>query len=126
MSSSSDPISILSGHNYIKLETLKKTGEAVATPVWFSILGNKILVVTRSQTGKVKRLRNNPNVRVAPCSIRGELKGQWFKGKATFTTPEELEDAIKLREKKYGIKARLAGLFSRTKGELVGIVIYLD
>jgi PPOX class probable F420-dependent enzyme len=126
MSSSSDPISVFSGHSYIKLETLKKTGEAVATPVWFSIHGKKIFVITRSETGKVKRLRNNSNVRIVPCGIRGELKGNWFKGRAAFTTPEELECALKLREKKYGFKVRLAGLFSRTKGKLVGIVIYLD
>jgi PPOX class probable F420-dependent enzyme len=126
MSSSSDPISVLSGHQYIKLETQKKNGQAVATPVWISADGKKIFIITRSQTGKVKRLRNNPNVRVAPCGMRGELKGQWFNGKAAFANAQELEYALKLRNKKYGFKTRLAGLFSRAKGKLVGIVIYLD
>lgn len=126
MSSSSDPISVLSGHQYIKLETQKKNGQAVATTVWFSVDGKKIFIITRSQTGKVKRLRNNPNVRVAPCGMRGELKGRWFNGKAAFANAQELEYALKLRNKKYGFKTRLAGLFSRAKGKLVGIVIYLD
>ena len=70
-------ISTLSQYRYIKLETLKRNGIGVATPVWFTIDGSKINVVTRSQTGKVKRLRNNPNVRIAPCGMRGQLKGQW-------------------------------------------------
>lgn len=124
--SSADPISTLSPYRYINLETLKRNGEGVITTVWFTINGRKINVVTRNQTGKVKRLRNNPNVRLAPCGIRGHLKGQWFNGKASFANPEELNHALSLRNKKYGLRATLAGIFSRTKGQLVGIVISLD
>ena len=98
----------------------------MATPVWFTIDGNKIFVVTRSETGKVKRLRNNSKVRIVPSGIRGQPKGKWLNGKATFATPQELERALKQRNKKYGFKARLSGLFSRTKGELIGIIISLD
>lgn len=126
MSSPSDQISILSRHQYINLETYRRNGQAVATPVWFTIDGNKIFVVTRSKTGKVKRLRNNSKVRIVPSGIRGQPKGKWLNGKATFATPQELERALKQRNKKYGFKARLSGLFSRTKGELIGIIISLD
>jgi uncharacterized protein len=52
MSSPSDQISILSRHQYINLETYRRNGQAVATPVWFTIDGNKIFVVTRSEPGK--------------------------------------------------------------------------
>jgi PPOX class probable F420-dependent enzyme len=124
--SSSDPVSILSQYRYIKLETLKRNGEGVATPVWFTVDGRKISVVTRNQTGKVKRLRNNPNVRVAPCGMTGQLKGQWYNGKASMANSEELHNALSLRSKKYGFRVRLAGILSRTKGELVGININLD
>jgi uncharacterized protein len=124
--SSPDPISTLSPYRYINLETLKRNGEGVTTTVWFTIDGRKINVVTRNQTGKVKRLRNNPNVRLAPCGIRGHLKGQWFNGEASFANPEELNNALSLRNKKYGLRARLAGILSRTKGQLVGIIINLD
>ncbi|MGH9965861.1 MAG: PPOX class F420-dependent oxidoreductase [Nitrososphaeraceae archaeon] len=124
--SSADPISTLSPYRYINLETLKRNGEGVTTTVWFTIDGRKINVVTRNQTGKVKRLRNNPNVRLAPCGIRGHLKGQWFNGKASFASPEELNHALSLRNKKYGLRATLAGILSRTKGEPVGIIISLD
>ena len=124
--SSSDPISVLSQYRYIKLETLKRNGVGVATPVWFTIDGRKISIVTRNQTGKVKRLRNNPNVRVAPCGIRGQIKGEWYTGKASLANKEEMNNALSLRNKKYGFRARLAGILSRTKGELIGIKIDLD
>jgi PPOX class probable F420-dependent enzyme len=130
-SSSSSPsnwLSILSGHPYINLETYRRNGQAVATPVWFTIDDNNkmIYVVTRTQTGKVKRLRNNSKVRIVPCGMRGQPKDEWHSGKATFATPEQLDIALKQRNKKYGLKARLSGIISRTKGDLIGIAISLD
>lgn len=126
-SSPYDKISMLSTHAYINLETYRRNGQAVATPVWFTIDGDKMIyVVTRTETGKVKRLRNNSKVRIVPSGIRGQPKGEWLNGIATFATPEQLEHALKQRNKKYGFKARLSGLFSRTKGNLIGIIISLD
>jgi len=124
-SSSSNWSSMLSGQAYINLETYRRNGQPVATPVWFTIdYNNKMVyVVTRTETGKVKRLRNNSKVRIMPCGMRGQPKGEWLNGKATFATPEQLEIALKQRNKKYGLKARLSGLFSRTKGDLIGITI---
>ncbi len=126
--SSSDGKSRLSGHAYINLETYKRNGQAMRTPVWFTIDDDNktIYVVTRTETGKVKRLRNNSTVRIVPSGIRGQPKGEWLNGKATFANPEQLERALKQRNKKYGFKARLSGLFSRTKGDLIGINISLD
>lgn len=115
--------SLLSGHQYINLETFRKNGQAVATPVWFTVDSEKIFVVTRSDTGKVKRLRNNQRVRVMPCGMRGEPMGEWVESQARFATSEEFERALQQRRKKYGFKARLASLFSTGKGALVGIVI---
>jgi uncharacterized protein len=126
LTSPSDRISIFRAHQYLNLETYRRNGDAVVTPVWFTIDGDQLLVVTRGETGKVKRLRNNTKVRIVPCGMRGQSKGGWLNGKATFTTPEGLEHALKQRNKKYGLKARLAGFFSRTKGNLVGITISLD
>ena len=128
MPSPSDRISILSGHAYINLETYRRNGQPVATPVWFTIDdGNKMIyIVTRTETGKVNRLRNNSKVRIVPCGMRGQPNGEWLNGKATFATAEQLEIALKQRNKKYGLKARLSGLFSRTKGDLIGITISLD
>jgi uncharacterized protein len=126
MSHPSDRISILSEHQYINLETYRKNGKAVTTPVWFAIDDNKIFVVTGNKTGKVKRLKNNPKVRVAPSGIRGQPKGEWLTGNAVLADSVQLQHALNLRIKKYGLKARLSRLFSRTKGDLVGIIISLD
>jgi PPOX class probable F420-dependent enzyme len=112
-----------SGHEYLNLETYRKTGEPVRTPVWFTMDGDRIFVVTKSETGKVKRLRNNGNVRIMPCGAMGQPKGEWVPASARFATPEEQETALRQRNKKYGIKAKLAGLFSSTKGDLVAITI---
>ena len=104
---------------YINLETYKKDGTSIRTPVWFVIDTDLIYVITRDSTGKVKRLRNNQDVRVVPCSFKGEVKNEWVKGKTEMITGEEADKAIKLRKKKYGMSARLIGLFTSQKGNLV-------
>lgn len=125
ISMGSEKLAHFSGR-YINLETYRKSGQAVSTPVWFVTEGDRIIVVTKSETGKVKRLRNNDKVRIMPSGMRGEPQGEWAEGKARFLDKEELDRALKARREKYGIQAKLAGLFSRTKGELVGISIALD
>jgi len=104
---------------YINLETYKKDGTSIRTPVWFVIDKDLIYVITRDSTGKVKRLVNNQDVRIVPCSFKGEPKNEWVKGKAEMITGEEADEIIKLRKKKYGMSARLIGLFTSQKGNLV-------
>ena len=101
---------------YINLETYKKDGTPVRTPVWFMIDNDIVYVITRESTGKVKRLKNNHDVRIVLCSFKGEPKNDWVKGRAQKITGEEAEKAMKLRKKKYGFSARLTGLFSSQKG----------
>ena len=55
------------GQKYISLTTFRKTGLAVPTPVWFGEMDGKLYVMTRSDMGKTKRIRNNPQVRV--CAL---------------------------------------------------------
>ena len=104
---------------YINLETYKKDGTPVRTPVWFVIDNDLIYVITRDSTGKVKRLKNNQDVRIVSCSFKGEPKNEWVKGKTEMITGEEADKAIKLRKKKYGMFARLSGIFTSQKGNLV-------
>jgi len=104
---------------YINLETYKKDGTSVRTPVWFVIDNDLIYVITRESTGKVKRLKNNQSVRIVPCSFKGESKNECVKGKAEKITGEEANKVIKLRKKKYGMLARLTGIFTSQKGNLV-------
>ncbi len=101
----------LAKYKYINLETYKKSGQPVRTPVWFMVDNNLVYVVTSADTGKAKRLRNNSSVRIVPSSFKGEPKGEWISGNARFAEGPEAEHAIQLRRKKYGLQARLAGMF---------------
>ena len=104
---------------YINLETYKKDGTPIRTPVWFVIDDDLIYVITRDGTGKVKRLGNNQDVQIVSCSFKGEPKNDWVKAKAQKITGEKADIAIKLRKKKYGLSARLLGLFTSQKGNLI-------
>ena len=115
-----------SDEKYINLETLRKNGTKVKTPVWFVAYDDLIYVITREHTGKVKRLRNNSNVRICPCSFKGKPKCEWISGNATLVEGEEAKNAISLRKKKYGIKALLAGFMTRAKGDSLVYSIKLD
>ena len=114
-----DKLSIFLDQKYINLETYKKDGTPVRTPVWFVIGNDLIYVITRDSTGKVKRLKNNQDVQIVSCSFKGEPKNEWIKGKAEKITGEEEDKIIKLRKKKYGMFARLTGIFTSQKGNLV-------
>jgi len=104
---------------YINLETYKKDGTPIRTPVWFVIDNDLIYIITRESTGKVKRLKNNQNVRIVPCSFKGEIKSEWVNGKAQKIMGSEADKVIELRKKKYGFAVRLSGLFTSQKGNLV-------
>ena len=116
----------LAKQKYISLETYKKNGQPVGTPVWFMIDNSIVYVVTRLTTGKVKRLRNNPVVRIAPSGYSGEPKGEWIDGKARFVEGPEAERAIQMRKKKYGLQARLVSMFAYSKEQTAVIAIELS
>lgn len=118
-----DKASQILDQKYINLETYRKSGKPVCTPVWFVVDNNTIYVITTKDTGKVKRLQNNKNVRIAPCGFRGELKGEWILGTARFAEKDEVEAALKFRKKKYGLQARLVGALVARKGKPVAIAI---
>ncbi|MGB6677839.1 MAG: PPOX class F420-dependent oxidoreductase [Terriglobales bacterium] len=102
----------LDGQNYISLVTFRKSGVAVPTPIWFGEDDNKIYVMTRSDSGKYKRIRNNPEVRVAPCSIRGKITGPEFEARARILPAEDWPRARKTIQKKYWL-ARIPFVWSK-------------
>jgi PPOX class probable F420-dependent enzyme len=116
----------LESQKYISLETYKKNNQPVKTPVWFVINNDLIYVITREGTGKVKRIKNNPQVKLASCTFGGKPTGEWFSGKASKVLGEESDKAIKLRKKKYGFRATIAQFASRGKGDLVVFSIKLE
>lgn len=107
----------LRGHKYIQLTTFRKNGVGVGTPVWCGEDDGKLYVMTRSTMGKYKRIRNNPRVRVAPCTIRGVVTGPEFEATARMLPPEEHRHARKTINRKYWL-ARVPFLWWRTDAYL--------
>jgi PPOX class probable F420-dependent enzyme len=103
----------ISGQKYISLTTFRKNGTAVATPVWFGEEADRLYVMTRSDLGKTKRIRNNPQVRIAPCTIRGKVTGSEFPGLARILPAPEQTHARQAINRKYWA-ARLPLLWRRT------------
>ena len=103
------PFDAFVGQRYLSLETFKKSGEGVRTPVWFaesfadsSVIGGiPLYVYTIANSGKVKRIRNNPRVRVALCDMRGNLQGDWVDATATIAQGEEAAFGMALINDKY-------------------------
>jgi hypothetical protein len=106
------PVSI-QGQKYISLTTFRKSGVGVATPVWFGEEAGKLYVMTRSDMGKTKRIRNNPQVRVAPCTIRGIVTGAEIAATARILPPEQHARARQAINRKYWA-ARIPLLWWRT------------
>ena len=101
------------GQKYISLTTARKNGVGVATPVWFGEEDGKLYVMTRSDMGKMKRIRNNPQVKVAACTIRGKVTGPEAAATARVLPPEEQARARQAINRKYWA-ARLPLIWVRT------------
>ena len=107
---------------YVSLETYRAGGGGVRTPVCFVVSGSgTAYFLTRSRTGKARRLAANPAVSVAPCTMRGAVTGQWARGTAVPASGDEAGMVVRMRRKKYGLLDVLARLATRSKG---GIVVY--
>jgi len=103
----------IQGQKYVSLKTFRKSGVGVATPVWFGEEDGKLYVMTRHDMGKAKRIRNNPQVRVAPCTIRGKVTGPEFPATARILPQEDHARARQTINRKYWM-ARLPLIWART------------
>ena len=129
MSTADDKLSQFTGKKHISIETYRKTGDPVRTPVWFVEENGELFVRTDSDTGKIKRIRNNPRVRVASCNMRGTVKSDWVEGEARIIEPESSEHVFSLLKKKYGMMYRMIRFterFSRGKAKPVGLAIRIN
>lgn len=104
--------------NYINLETFKRDGAGVRTPVWFAEEGGTLYVfsaaVGRRGSGKVKRVRNQARARVAACGVFGGLRGEWHEAEAReLTAPEAVAAARAALRRKYGWRMGLMDLGRR-------------
>jgi PPOX class probable F420-dependent enzyme len=135
-----DAIAQFAQAKYMNLETFRKTGVGVCTPVWFaqdsgsassadsSSDGSAIFYVySAPDSGKVKRIRNNRTVRVAPCDFRGNLRGAWVNGLARICDGAEAAHGQDLLRRKYGWMKIIGDFFSRLRGRTQPVIaIHVD
>lgn len=105
---------------YLNLETFRKNGQGVRTPVWFAadptadLSGNeaRLYAYTIGESGKIKRIRNSARARIAPCDMRGNLLGDWIDATAQVITGTEAQHADALLNKKYWPWKQLLNFFA--------------
>jgi PPOX class probable F420-dependent enzyme len=113
---------------YVSLTTYRRDGTPVTTPVWHVPDGAELWIVTEADSGKVKRIRNNPQVRVEPCSIRGTVApdAPSLTGTARLLDDDGTARARKLLGRRY-VMSRAGNWFARLlrlrRPPMVGIVV---
>lgn len=106
---------------YISLGTCKRDGSIVRTPVWFVTDGVDLVITTQGTSGKAKRVRNFPEVDLASCDMRGNIKGTIITAAAQQIADGASDTYVKLFKRKYGLMFRLFSL--RTSEDRVFIRI---
>lgn len=102
---------------FINLETYRKNGKAVKTPVWFVQDGNALRIWTQSDSGKVKRIRRDEKVRIVPSTASGEALGQWMDTQAkVLKEAQEVQHTVSLFKKKYGVMFYMFRLLGKLRG----------
>ena len=103
----------LPSSTYVSLTTFRRTGVPVSTPVWAAADGDSLVVWTRPDSGKVKRLRHTARVTVAPCTFRGRVEGPAVDGDAGFVSHAEWPGALAALRRAYGLQFQLGYVTSR-------------
>jgi PPOX class probable F420-dependent enzyme len=117
------------GQQYLNLETYRRTGQAMPTPVWFvqdTVEGQTVFYArTLNGAGKVKRIQNNPQVRIMPCGSQGEPLGAWVPAQARLATTAEAQRVQQLMDEKYGSALRALQLSEemRQRGWAVIVIV---
>jgi uncharacterized protein len=120
-------MSKLADESYVSIETVRKNGSTKATPVWIAPLNGKLVFTTNGDSWKVKRMRNNASVRLAPCDMKGENVGTYQSGTAVIHDDPDAAGISGAIKGKYSWRTwpfAIIGMFSSTKR--VGIEITLD
>jgi uncharacterized protein len=103
---------------YVSLATFRKSGAAVATPVWCAADGGDFYFFSARSAGKIKRLRNGDRARLAICDARGRLLSGWVDARAVVLEhPAETARALAALHGKYGWQMWLADLGSKLTGK---------
>ena len=96
--------------HYLSITTFKRDGTAVSTPVWVAADNGTLLVHSEAKSWKVKRIRRNGHVRIAPCNMRGTVHGETVDADATID--EDTATVEQLLARKYGLIFRAEKAFT--------------
>src|SRR5690242_1708529 len=88
---------------YLSLTSYKRDGTGVATPVWFVADGGRLLVKTDPASFKVRRIRRNPAVTIAPCNAAGRPRGPAVPAAAEILPDSAMARTDALMKRKYRI-----------------------
>ncbi len=112
----------LARETYISLTTFRRDGRAVATPVQCVADSDRLLVYTKSTTGKVKRLRHTPRATIAACDMRGRPRegAEPLDVTVRLVDPSEFARAHDLMKQKYGLPQRVLAPLRRRIERLLG------
>ena len=107
----------LGGQKTVLLETRKRDGTWVATPVSIVVAGGRAFFRTYDASGKAKRLRNFPEVKVAPSTMWGRATGPSVTGTARLLDDDEAIRVRALLARKYPwLQGRMVPAMHRRKG----------
>jgi uncharacterized protein len=87
--------------------TYRRDGRPVATPVWAAEDDGRFYVRSERAAGKVKRLRRDNRVLLAPCTVRGRPLGAPFEGHARALPPDEEARGERALARRYGLGREL-------------------
>ncbi len=122
-----DKLAQFANQKYLNLESFRKNGQGVRTPLWFVEDDGTLYFYTVAHSYKVKRILNNPRVRVAPCDARGKVKGEWVDATARRLDQAEARHADELLNRKYGLFKRTLNFLAKIRGhERAAFAIRLD
>ena len=106
---------------YLSVTSFKRDGTGVATPVWFVSDGRRLFALTDLHSAKVRRIRRDPRVLIAPCRANGKLRSEPVPARVeVLTATADLERVQKLLMERYKIAYRLVMLIYRLGRRLRG------
>ena len=109
----------LDRERYLSLETFKRNGDGVKTPVWFAGHHGSYFIFSAGEAGKVKRLRNNQHAQIAACNVSGKIHGDWLIASAKVLTDDsDIQLAHRALKQKYGWQMWLLDAASFVSGKI--------
>ena len=109
----------LRAESYVNAVTYRRNGRAVATPLWFAVVDDRLYAFTDGTSAKVKRLRHTARVALAACTAGGTPKGDWYAGEGGIVTDQDVERrAYEALRRKYGWQMKSLDLLSWLGGRI--------